>query len=417
VEDYIKKHVKGHKESYELYIQAIRDLSHSDVCFAGYALLMYDMPLWIKKVMDFIGIEPRESVVRRVLDKYDSSRVNRDVRRSPIPGRFRKELKQSTIELLNREFSHILQWLEANEDPVVKEKYLYHYVETTQTEHEGTDGTKLLFIFPGSAADFIYFTDMFRYFRKSCDDCRISLLVHEDFASFVESNLTGVDEVIPFKRMLFVRNRIYSEQVIRHLRGKKFQSAFYPAFSRDVVGDFVALECGAEQTSAFQGEHPDLPADIKNKNDLSYSRLIRLNPGTVDRYEAARCFSRECSGIPIDACGRPSKISFPEKASVVENPDILQQVRKYYLLGSLYKAIHRLDIAGEWFERVIEEEEDSRINAGAYFHMAEIALMDGDNESGIHLLEKCLDLNPDHMKAKEYLLEYQNGDTCEREIQ
>jgi tetratricopeptide (TPR) repeat protein len=95
------------------------------------------------------------------------------------------------------------------------------------------------------------------------------------------------------------------------------------------------------------------------------------------------------------------------KIHYAEALKILKSKRKksdldVYRTASLYKRLGDWDRAARWFNKLLAKPK-SDLLAGAYFHLAEIALARKDKGAGRRLLEKCLSLNPGHIKAKEYI--------------
>lgn len=75
----------------------------------------------------------------------------------------------------------------------------------------------------------------------------------------------------------------------------------------------------------------------------------------------------------------------------------------YYQLGSLYQKNNQLNEAKKYFSLAFKHSPAPNIEAGYFFHLAEIALAEKKTAKAKKHLKKCLSLIPDHQKAKEHL--------------
>lgn len=71
-----------------------------------------------------------------------------------------------------------------------------------------------------------------------------------------------------------------------------------------------------------------------------------------------------------------------------------------YRLASLYKRLNRLGQAKRLFLRLLNAPLQYQYAGGVYFHLGEICYIEKRYEDAVMLLEKCLDIIPDHIQAK-----------------
>lgn len=75
-----------------------------------------------------------------------------------------------------------------------------------------------------------------------------------------------------------------------------------------------------------------------------------------------------------------------------------------YRIASLYKSINRLELAERWFGKVLDGGSvDRGILAGVYFHLGEVRYFKQEFEGAAKNFKTCLQWNPGHKKADEYL--------------
>jgi len=74
-----------------------------------------------------------------------------------------------------------------------------------------------------------------------------------------------------------------------------------------------------------------------------------------------------------------------------------------YHLASIYGKIGEYRKAKERFREVIKNTNNGGLKAGAYFHLGEIALQEGENKKAEKYFKKCLELKSVHRKSREYL--------------
>ncbi len=76
-----------------------------------------------------------------------------------------------------------------------------------------------------------------------------------------------------------------------------------------------------------------------------------------------------------------------------------------YNIASLHKRAGHWEEARKWFNRVLEKSPGRQQAAGAGFHLGELALWSTNPKEAERQFARCLELNPRHEKARQYLKE------------
>jgi glycosyltransferase involved in cell wall biosynthesis/ADP-heptose:LPS heptosyltransferase/predicted O-methyltransferase YrrM len=158
--------------------------------------------------------------------------------------------------------------------PFIKlEQYLRRPATGQQPIHTLKKQRNVLLVRPDSIGDFVIFSGILEHFRQISKDSRIHILVQEHIAELAQ-NCPYVDEIITFNHKKLIHDRAYANDIIEQLKTRKFDSAIYPVYSRDEVGDFLTLNSGADNTIASTGDESNIPPDKRLANDCAYTRLI-----------------------------------------------------------------------------------------------------------------------------------------------
>lgn len=97
----------------------------------SYARLCLDLPGYVRDMTRLMDVDPPSILMDEILETEDVNRKDKMSyspchfpRSSPLPGRFRRELDGTTIQKLNAEFSDILSWMAAADDPKFGSTYI-----------------------------------------------------------------------------------------------------------------------------------------------------------------------------------------------------------------------------------------------------------------------------------------------------
>jgi tetratricopeptide (TPR) repeat protein len=109
--------------------RAIESVGEVQTCYASYALLVYDTPLWISTVSEFLGVQlPEEAIqtlISGTLSDTSSERSDKqgEILYPELPGGYQLHLMKSTAQKLSREMNDALYWLREKEHPSLLSKH------------------------------------------------------------------------------------------------------------------------------------------------------------------------------------------------------------------------------------------------------------------------------------------------------
>lgn len=144
----------------------------------------------------------------------------------------------------------------------------------------GASAKKVLIVRSDSIGDFVIFSGALPYYRRIYPNAELALVVPEGVANLAQA-CPFVDEVITFDRGKMLSQPGYAADFIHHLRGRQFTVAICPAFSRDKVSDFIAINSGAAERITCSGDTANLPADAIKANNLQYTQVVPMSEGVA----------------------------------------------------------------------------------------------------------------------------------------
>jgi len=162
----------------------------------------------------------------------------------------------------------------------------------------GRHSNALLLIRTDQIGDFILFTPMLKHLRTIYRDYKISLVVNEQYLNLAEA-CPHVDHIIPLKVKKYRWNFLYRLNFIRNLRRTAFNTAIYPLYSREPIGDEILYCSGAAERIVFDGNFSNMGRSLKSKNDRYYTRVIKSPEKANTELERNREFVEHLSERPI----------------------------------------------------------------------------------------------------------------------
>jgi tetratricopeptide (TPR) repeat protein len=85
-----------------------------------------------------------------------------------------------------------------------------------------------------------------------------------------------------------------------------------------------------------------------------------------------------------------------------------------YRVASFFKRMNHFEKANQWFRGLLDTEKDMKILTGVYFHLGEMAYFREQYASAAGYFQKCVEANPLHKKAKEYIEKMRSEETKKR---
>ena len=142
------------------------------------------------------------------------------------------------------------------------------------------------------------------------------------------------------------------------------------------------------------GRHDDELAAVKQ------AARAATTPDSLGRYARAALRALLATGRANEAAQLVSEL-------VASDPSPLAA----YRLASVCEELHAFDLAAALFRAVITDErhEATGLNAGAQYHLAQIAAQAGDRQAARHHAQTCLAENPQHGAARSLLDELDGG--------
>lgn len=118
IDDYMFKQLGVFKRTYMNYIEMCR--ATEGVMYSKYEDIAFDPLSWLAQVIDFLGISPGSAATNQAVIEACFWRVSSDSlshNRQGQSGDFLKYLKPETIQVLNREFAEVFEFLGYSETP------------------------------------------------------------------------------------------------------------------------------------------------------------------------------------------------------------------------------------------------------------------------------------------------------------
>ncbi|MHC4676671.1 MAG: glycosyltransferase family 9 protein, partial [Planctomycetota bacterium] len=163
---------------------------------------------------------------------------------------------------------------------------------------------KVLIVRSDSIGDFVIFGGAIPYYRKIYPNAHVAVVVAETVAELAEA-CPFIDEVITFNRPKICSQPEYAAEFISLIRQKKFDVAICPAFSRDKVSEYIAINSGAAEKITCSGDTANLPADIIEADNAHFTKVIPMSEGIALETFRNEEFLREL-GVELDGAYRPA---------------------------------------------------------------------------------------------------------------
>ncbi len=109
VDEYVLANSAQYERIYKQYCEVLQ--KNSKIFFLKYELMVSEFDDWIMKLSEHIGLDQHSALIAVIKNKASFKVESEDIysqRRQVTPGDFRRKLKPSTIEALNKQFSTVL---------------------------------------------------------------------------------------------------------------------------------------------------------------------------------------------------------------------------------------------------------------------------------------------------------------------
>ncbi|HZX30419.1 MAG TPA: sulfotransferase domain-containing protein [Rhodocyclaceae bacterium] len=132
LQDFVVNQASSYRTTFFRSMKEFADMVPANrLLFLSYAKLCLDLPDYVRKMALLMDLNPPSVLIDEILQTEDVNKKDKMEyspchfpRSSPLPGRFRRELEAATIQQLNSEFSDILSWMAAADDPQFSSTYM-----------------------------------------------------------------------------------------------------------------------------------------------------------------------------------------------------------------------------------------------------------------------------------------------------
>ena len=136
---------------------------------------------------------------------------------------------------------------------------------------------KVLIISITGIGDFVIFSAILEGIRKLYDNSEITLLGLKHLETLVQK-CPFIDKYIPLDISAFFRYPFYKLSIFEKIQTDFYHVAYYPSFTRTVIGDVLMRACFAQEKIGYDGDFNEITGHDKKKGNQIYSRLVRPNP-------------------------------------------------------------------------------------------------------------------------------------------
>lgn len=163
--------------------------------------------------------------------------------------------------------------------------------------------------------DLVLATSLFKHVSKAFGQPRICLLTRTEWADLFQK-CPYINEVIPWSIQKYATSIRYRFSFLESLRGRIFDLAVHPVYSREPLSDEVVCCTHASQKIAFDGDLNNIHKRRKSKNDQFYTRLIKSTILACPEIERNRDFAEQLIGQPIRSADFQPELWLDDSARV-----------------------------------------------------------------------------------------------------
>jgi GT2 family glycosyltransferase len=179
----------------------------------------------------------------------------------------------------------------------------------------------------------------------------------------------------------------------RFVKGSQNLQRFLEKWGKTLVPDFIRTGSGPYRLNPYS------PTAALNPGlSGKWLPLNHLPPG----YVSAEYF---LLGEKYHAAGHPNWKYYYRKSLRILLAREKITGQETYRIASIYKRLGNYSAAEQRFQVVIDTHHDQDLAAGAYFHLGELKVQQGNSSYAAHLFREVLKRNPQHQKAQDYLNE------------
>jgi len=106
------------------------------------------------------------------------------------------------------------------------------------------------------------------------------------------------------------------------IKKEGFDTAIYPTYSRERLGDYIIKISNAKEKIGFDGDLCNIPEEQKQKNNYYYTQLIKATPGIISEPQRNREFIESLGKIKVNDY---IPVLTPTKNSEIEAGNLLKK--------------------------------------------------------------------------------------------
>ena len=151
---------------------------------------------------------------------------------------------------------------------------------------------KVLILRKDGLGDCIIFYPLLSHYREYFKNCELTLVYPKYFEDLAPL-LKNMDNVIWFDHKKFSSNILYRRSFLISLKTAGYDTAIYPVFSREKIGDFMMKMTGSSHIIGYNGDSSIQGEKNKKRGDKIYTRLIQSPSHTDNEFERNIFFAEQ----------------------------------------------------------------------------------------------------------------------------
>ncbi len=132
---------------------------------------------------------------------------------------------------------------------------------------------RILFVRTDSIGDNVLASSILPHIYEKYGNPEITVVCQEHIAQLYQ-HCPYVNDIITFNRKQAVENESYRNEIVGQLRAFKPDIAMNSVFSREPLTDIFTIASQAKELIALEGDLSNISAEIKNKHDQFYTKLL-----------------------------------------------------------------------------------------------------------------------------------------------
>lgn len=170
-------------------------------------------------------------------------------------------------------------------------------IHTPTDTDERQSSQNILWVRTDSIGDAVLSSSMLPHIREKFKHSRITVLCQEHIAPLYET-CPHINEIIPFNAAKAYQDENYRNEIMQRLSGLQFDLSLNSVYSREPLTDFFAIGSNAKERIALNGDTSNMAAEVRDRNNQYYSRLLQSEGECKTELERHRDFLKQI-GIEI----------------------------------------------------------------------------------------------------------------------